>query len=67
MHRAFCLVRRELLPQLDAFLAAGERKAGLWHASLKVVEVAFDDQADAFCNFNSAEDLLAHQGKGRRQ
>lgn len=67
VHRAFCLVRRELLPQLEAFLAAGERKVGLWHASLKVVEVAFDDQAAAFSNINSAEDLLAHQNTGRRQ
>ncbi len=67
VHRAFCLVRRELLPQLDAFLAAGERKVGLWHASLKVAEVAFDHEADAFSNVNSAEELLALQNKGRRQ
>ncbi len=67
VHRAFCLVRRELLPQLDAFLAAGERKVGLWHASLNVVEVAFDDQAEAFSNINSAQELLALQDKGRRQ
>ncbi len=55
--RAFCLTRRELLPKLDAFLNSGERKVGLWHASLNVVEVAFDDQADAFSNINTAEEL----------
>jgi molybdopterin-guanine dinucleotide biosynthesis protein A len=57
VHRAFCLARRELLPKLDAFLAAGDRKVGLWHASLKVVEVAFDDEADAFDNINTPEQL----------
>ncbi|MCX7165994.1 MAG: molybdenum cofactor guanylyltransferase [Rhodocyclales bacterium] len=62
IHRAFCLTRRELLPQLDTFLASGERKVGLWHASLKVAEVAFDDEAAAFGNINTAEDL-AHCGK----
>lgn len=56
-HRAFCLARRELLPQLDAFLAAGERKLGLWHASLKLVEVNFDDEAEAFNNINTPEQL----------
>ena len=57
VHRAFCLVRRELLPRLDAFLAAGGHRLGLWHASLKTDEVAFDDEADAFSNINTADDL----------
>jgi len=57
VHRAFCLARRELLPQLDAFLAAGGRKVGLWHASLNAVEVAFDDEAEAFGNINTLEEL----------
>ena len=56
-HRAFCLLRRELLPRLEAFLAAGERRVGLWHASLKVVEVDFDDEAAAFSNINTSDDL----------
>ena len=57
MHRAFCLVRRELLPRLDAFLADGGRKLGLWHESLNTVEVDFDDRAGAFANINSLADL----------
>ena len=57
VHRVFCLARRELLPSLEVFLASGGRKLALWHASLKVVEVAFDDEADAFSNINTAEDL----------
>ena len=57
MHRAFCLTRREILPKLDAFLDSGERKVGLWHASLNVAEVGFDDQAAAFSNINTPEEL----------
>ncbi|MCK9387682.1 MAG: molybdenum cofactor guanylyltransferase [Sulfuritalea sp.] len=57
VQRAFCLARRELLPRLDAFLASGGRKVGLWHASLRVVEVAFDDEAESFSNINTPEEL----------
>lgn len=57
VQRAFCLMRRGILPKLDAFLAAGERKVWLWHASLKVAEVDFDDESAAFSNINTAEDL----------
>jgi molybdopterin-guanine dinucleotide biosynthesis protein A len=46
-----------LLPKLDAFLAAGGRKVGLWHDSLNVAEVDFDDEADAFDNINTPEQL----------
>ena len=56
-HRAFCLLRRELLPGLDAFLAAGERRVGLWHASLKVAEVDFSDEAATFGNINTTDEL----------
>ena len=57
VQRAFCLTRRGILPKLDAFLASGERKVWLWHASLKVAEVAFDDESTAFRNINTPEDL----------
>jgi molybdenum cofactor guanylyltransferase len=57
VHRAFALVRREILPKLDAFLASGERKVGLWHASLNVAQVGFDDESDAFSNINTPEEL----------
>lgn len=66
VHRAFCLLRRELLPGLERFLASGERKVGLWHASLNAVEVDFADEADAFGNINTLEDLRAQQGGDRR-
>ncbi len=59
--RAFSLVRRDVGPKLDAFLKSGERKVGLWHASLKIAEVAFDDEAGAFDNINTAEELARCQ------
>jgi molybdopterin-guanine dinucleotide biosynthesis protein A len=56
-HPVFCLCRRELLPHLAVFLAGGGRKFERWYATLKVVEVAFDDEADAFENINTREEL----------
>ena len=57
VHPVFCLCRRELLPHLDDYLARGERKFGRWYADLQAVEVAFDDQAQAFENINTREEL----------
>ena len=56
-HPVFCLVRRDVLPHLASFLDAGGRKIDAWYATLRVVEVAFDDEADAFRNINTATEL----------
>ncbi len=56
-HPVFCLCRREVLPHLTEYLAGGGRKIDRWYATLKVVEVAFDDEADAFENINTREEL----------
>jgi molybdopterin-guanine dinucleotide biosynthesis protein A len=53
----FCLCKREVLPHLTDFLAGGGRKVDHWYATLNVVEVAFDDEADAFANINNREEL----------
>jgi len=58
-HPVFALVRRDVLPHLAAFLTAGGRKIDLWYATLAVVEVAFDDEADAFRNINTIDELAA--------
>jgi len=58
-HPVFCLVRRSVLPHLAAFLDAGGRKIDAWYATLDVVEVNFDDEADAFRNINTADELAA--------
>lgn len=56
-HPVFCLCRRVLLPHLTRFLAEGGRKIDAWYATLRVAEVAFDDEPDAFSNINTREAL----------
>ena len=58
-HPVFALVRRDALPGLAAFLESGGRKIDAWYAALAVVEVSFDDEADAFRNINTADELSA--------
>lgn len=56
-HPVFSLVRVAVRGHLEAFLAAGGRKIDAWYATLKVVEVPFDDEADAFRNINTVDEL----------
>ena len=56
-HPVFSLVRRAVHAHLAEFLAQGGRKIDAWYASLKVVEVSFDDEAEAFRNINTREEL----------
>jgi molybdopterin-guanine dinucleotide biosynthesis protein A len=60
-HPVFSLVRESLAGHLTAFLQGGGRKIDAWYASLKVVEVPFDDQPDAFSNINTPEELADHE------
>ena len=60
-HPVFCLCRRDVLPHLTQFLAGGGRKIDAWYATLRVVEVAFDDAVEAFSNINTPEELLAFE------
>ena len=59
-HPVFALVRRAVLPHLEAFLRDGGRKIDAWYASLRIAEVPFDDEADAFRNINTAAELAAN-------
>jgi len=56
-HPVFALMKREVRESLEAFLAAGGRKIDAWYAALKVVEVSFDDEAEAFRNINTLDEL----------
>jgi molybdopterin-guanine dinucleotide biosynthesis protein A len=56
-HPVFALMKRDVRESLEAFLAQGGRKIDAWYAALKVVEVSFDDEADAFRNINTLEEL----------
>jgi molybdopterin-guanine dinucleotide biosynthesis protein A len=58
-HPVFALVRRDTLAHLTAFLDTGGRKIDLWYATLRFVEVRFDDEADAFRNINTHDELRA--------
>jgi molybdopterin-guanine dinucleotide biosynthesis protein A len=60
-HPVFCLCRTSVLPNLTQFLAGGGRKIDAWYASLNTVEVAFDDEAEAFANINTPEELSCMQ------
>ena len=54
-----------MLPHLSEFLAGGGRKIEPWYATLKVVEVAFDDEAEAFENINTARNWGASRRHGK--
>ena len=56
-HPVFALMKRDVRESLEAFLASGGRKIDAWYAALKVVEVGFDDEADAFRNINTLDEL----------
>jgi molybdenum cofactor guanylyltransferase len=65
-HSVFCLCRVTLLDHLTVFFESGGRKMAAWHSSLHAIEVDFDDQADAFRNINTLEELAAlEQRRGR--
>jgi molybdopterin-guanine dinucleotide biosynthesis protein A len=50
-------MRRGVHASLAEFLASGQRKIDKWYAALAVVEVAFDDEPDAFANINTRDEL----------
>ena len=56
-HPVFALVRASVRENLEKFLAGGGRKIDAWYATLSYVEVPFDDEADAFRNINTREEL----------
>ncbi len=58
----FGLCWKRLLPHLSAFLDSGQRQVSAWQQSLKTTVVSFDDQASAFRNLNTTEDLLVRTG-----
>jgi molybdopterin-guanine dinucleotide biosynthesis protein A len=60
-HPVFSLMRRGVLDHLSDFLKEGGRKIDAWYATLNVVEVAFDDEAEAFSNINTPEELASYE------
>jgi molybdopterin-guanine dinucleotide biosynthesis protein A len=55
-HPVFLLLRRELLDDLNAFLASGGRKIDLWFARHRLAMSNFSDCPEAFVNINDADE-----------
>lgn len=55
-HPVFALVRRDLLDDLERFLASGRRRIDAWTTPLGAIEVPFDDER-AFLNLNTIDEL----------
>ena len=58
-HPVFSLMKRGVHESLRQFLASGQRKIDRWYSALKVIEVPFDDEADAFLNINTRAELAS--------
>jgi molybdenum cofactor guanylyltransferase len=58
-HPVFALVRTRVMPHLTRYLESGGRKIDAWYSTLATVEVAFDDEAEAFRNINTVDELSA--------
>jgi len=56
-HPVFCLCKKTLLKNLEAYLQSGGRKIDTWYSALKVIEVPFDHDPQAFANINTVEEL----------
>ena len=56
-HPVFSLVRVSVRDHLSKFLSTGGRKIDAWYSTLEVVEVPFDDEAEAFRNINTRDEL----------
>lgn len=57
-HPVFLMLKRNLLPQLTAYLDSGGRKVDQWLASVACAEALFDDEL-AFANVNTLAQLDA--------
>ena len=62
-HPVFALVRTDVRDNLNEFLVGGGRKIDAWYRALTVVEVQFDDEAEAFENINTRDELSAFESK----
>lgn len=60
LHPVFALMRCDVLPDLQTFLHAGGRRMESWLQRLRWVACAFDDEAEAFANINTTDELRAH-------
>ncbi|MFN3586385.1 MAG: molybdenum cofactor guanylyltransferase MobA [Moraxellaceae bacterium] len=62
----FMLLHRSLLPSLTAWLASGQRQVGRWCRQEQAAIARFDN-AHAFGNLNTAEDLETSEQRHRQE
>lgn len=61
----YALMPHRLLPDLEDFLAGGERKIDRWYAHHRMAAVDFSDCASCFANLNTPRDRERLEGRGR--
>jgi len=61
----YALLHRSLLPGIEAALARGEYRLQSWLASVQSCPVDFSDQAAAFLNINTPEELARCEAEWR--
>ncbi len=61
LHPVFCLMRRSVVDDLAAYLAADGRAVHRWIERLRYRAVSFDDER-AFVNLNTIAELRANEG-----
>lgn len=64
LHAATVLLHKSLLPSLQAYLAAGDRKLQLWYQRHELLKVDFSDQRAAFTNINTPAALAELEKSG---
>ena len=65
MQPVYALIPRSLLPSLQSFLDAGDRKIDLWYARHNTALADFSDVKETFFNINTAEDHLSFNKQDR--
>lgn len=63
LHPVFALLKRELLPSLIEYLAAGERKIDIWFARHALAIADFSDRAETFINVNNSDERAALEAR----
>jgi len=60
MHPTISLMKREVLPSIEKYLARGERKMEFWVRDLRFSEVDFSKQTETLTNINTPFDKEQH-------
>jgi molybdopterin-guanine dinucleotide biosynthesis protein A len=67
MHPVFALLKRDLLPSVQSYLASGERKIDCWLNQHRLAIAYFRDKPEAFLNVNDPDDRQALESKLREK